>query len=290
MRSAGVSAGSRVSPGMACGRASSGVSERAPGRSPGRAFLGVSALLFAACTAVTIVWCGSMSAMGGMPMSGGWTLSMAWMRMPGQTWLAAAASFLGMWLVMMVAMMLPALLPMLLRYRQAVGGAGQPRLGRLTALVGLAYFFVWTLCGAAVFPLGVALAALEMQLPALARAVPVMTGLLVLVAGATQFSAWKARQLACCRETPGRAHTLPADAATACRHGLRLGLHCVTCCASLTAILLGIGVMDLRAMAAVTAAISAERLAPGGQRVARVIGVVAVAAGLFMIVRAAGVG
>ena len=41
-----------------------------------------------------------------------------------------------------------------------------------------------------------------------------------------------------------------ADAGTAWRHGLRLGLHCSHCCAGLTAILLVIGVMDLRAMAA----------------------------------------
>jgi len=57
---------------------------------------------------------------------------MAWMRMPGQTWPGAAASFLGMWVVMMVAMMLPSLVPMLWRYRQAVGRTGDPRLGRLT--------------------------------------------------------------------------------------------------------------------------------------------------------------
>ena len=56
----------------------------------------------------------SMSAMGGMPMPGGWTMSMPWMRMPGQSWPAAAASFLGMWIVMMAAMMLPSLVPMLL--------------------------------------------------------------------------------------------------------------------------------------------------------------------------------
>ena len=36
-----------------------------------QAFLGVSALLFAASAALTIVWCASMSAMGGMPMPGG---------------------------------------------------------------------------------------------------------------------------------------------------------------------------------------------------------------------------
>jgi predicted metal-binding membrane protein len=110
-----------------------------------RTFLGVSALLFAASTAVTIVWCASMSAMSGMPMPGGWTMSMAWMRMPGQTWLGAAATFLGMWIVMMVAMMLPVLVPMLARYREAVGRAGEAHLGRLTMLVAVGYFFVWTI-------------------------------------------------------------------------------------------------------------------------------------------------
>jgi predicted metal-binding membrane protein len=80
-------------------------------RASQRAFFGVSALLFAASTAVTIAWCESMSAMGGMPMPGGWTMSMAWMRMPGQTWPGAAAAFLGMWAVMMVAMMLPSWSP-----------------------------------------------------------------------------------------------------------------------------------------------------------------------------------
>ena len=113
-------------------------------RASQQAFFGVLALLFAASTAVTIVWCASMSAIGEMPMPGGWTMSMAWMRMPGQTWPGAAASFVGMWVVMMVAMMLPSLVPMLWRYRQAVGRTGETHLGRLTALVGVGYFFVWT--------------------------------------------------------------------------------------------------------------------------------------------------
>jgi predicted metal-binding membrane protein len=79
---------------------------------------------------------------------------------------------------------------------------------------------------------------------------------------------------------------LPADAGTAWRHGLRLGVRCGYCCAGLTAILLVIGVMDLRAMAVVTAAITVERLAPAGERVARVIGPVVVLAGLCQIARA----
>jgi predicted metal-binding membrane protein len=259
-------------------------------RASHHAFFGVSALLFAASTALTTLWCASMSAMGEMPMPGGWTMSMAWMRMPEQTWPGAAASFVGMWVVMMVAMMLPSLVPMLWRYRQAVAGTGQTRLGPLTALVGLGYFVVWTVFGIAAFPLGVALAAIEMEQPALARAVPMAVGVVILIAGVLQFTAWKAHHLACCREAPGRGRTVPASAGTAWRHGLRLGLHCGYCSAGLTATLLVVGVMDLCAMAAVTAAITVERLAPCGERVARAIGAVLNGAGVFLIARAVGLG
>jgi predicted metal-binding membrane protein len=258
-------------------------------RASQQAFLSVSALLFAASTAVTIAWCASKPAMG-MPMPGGWTMSMTWMRMPGQTWPGAALSFFGMWVVMMTAMMLPSLVPMLCRYRHAVGRAGEERLGSLTALVGTAYFFVWTVFGMAVFPLGVALATIEMQRPSLARAVPMAAGMVVLIAGALQFTPWKARHLTCCRESPGRGRTLPADAGTAWRHGLRVGLHCSYSSAGLTAILLVAGVMDLRVMAVVTAAVTAERLAPSGERVARAIGAVVIGTGLFLIARATGLG
>jgi predicted metal-binding membrane protein len=260
------------------------------------AFVGVTVLLFTGSATLTIAWCTSMSAMGGMPMPGGWTMSMAWMRMPGQTWPGAAASFLGMWVVMMVAMMLPSLVPMLRRYPEAVGGTSARRLGALTAIVGAGYFFVWTVFGMAVFPLGATLAELEMQQPTLARAVPIAAGVVVLIAGALQFSPWKARHLACCREGSASARadvtasTLLADAPTAWRYGLRLGLQCSHCCAGPMAILLVMGVMDLRAMAVVSAAITIERLAPAGEHIARAVGVVVMGAGLSLIVRSAGLG
>jgi predicted metal-binding membrane protein len=254
-----------------------------------RTFFGLSVLLFAASAVVTIVWCASMSAMG-MSMPGGWTMSMAWMRMPGQTWLGAAASFLLMWVVMMVAMMLPSLVPMLWRYRRALGRTGETRRGRLTALVGVVYFFVWTVFGMAAFPLGIALKTIEMQQAALARVVPIAVGVVVLIAGAFQFSAWKAHHLACCRRAPGRDQTVPANASTAWRLGLRLGVHCSCCCAGLMAVLLVVGVMDARAMVVVAAAITVERLAPAGEQVARVIGAVVVGMGMLLIARAGGLG
>jgi predicted metal-binding membrane protein len=259
-------------------------------RASQHAFFGVSGSLFAASATVTTLWCASMSAMSEMPMPGGWTMSMAWMRMPGQTWPAAAASFLGMWIVMMLAMMLPSLFPVLWRYRDAVGNASAKRLGWLTATAGAGYFVVWTAFGMAAFPLGVALAAIEMQQPAFARAVPMAICVVVLLAGAVQFTRWKADRLACCREAPEHALGLPADARAAFRHGVRLGLRCGRCCANLMAVLLVVGVMDLRAMAAVTAAITVERLLPAGELVARATGAVLVGSGFFLIARAAGVG
>jgi predicted metal-binding membrane protein len=254
------------------------------------ALFGVSTLLFAISAVVTVAWCTSMSGMGGMSMPGGWTMSMAWMRMPGQTWPGAAASFLGMWTAMTVAMMLPSLVPMLRRYRERVVATDETALGRLTALVAVGYFFVWTMLGMVVFPLGIALAAIEMQLPALSRAVPIAVGVVVLLASVLQFTAWKARQLACCRLSPERGRFLPSDTGTAWRHGLRLGLHCSQCCAGPMAILLVIGVMDLAAMTVVAAAITVERLVPHAERIARLIGVVAVGAGLFLVAQAIGLG
>jgi len=239
-------------------------------RRPDRVFIGSAVLVFAASTAVTIAWCSSMSAMPGMEMPGGWTMSMAWMRMPGQSWLGAAATFLGMWAVMMIAMMLPVLAPRLVR------------LNSQTALFAAGYFSAWVLFGAAAYPVGVGLAEAAMRVPALSRAVPFAGGVVLAVAGVLQFTPWKARLLACCRESPGCCAS-PRVGGDAWRLGRKLGRQCVSCCLGPTASLLVMGVMDLRAMAVVTLAICAERLAPAGERVARVIGAVFIAASLFVI-------
>jgi predicted metal-binding membrane protein len=55
-------------------------------------------------------------------------------------------------------------------------------------------------------------------------------------------------------------------------------------------VLLVAGVMDLRVMAVVTTAITVERLAPRGERAARVIGAGIVGGGALLIARAVGLG
>ncbi len=218
-------------------------------------------------------------------MPGGWVMPMTWMRMPGQTWAGAAASFLAMWLAMMTAMMLPSLVPVLGSFRHSLSEAGGTGSAALTALVALGYFLAWTAVGVVVFSLGVALASAEMRWDGLSRVVPVAGGVLMVAAGALQFTAWKARQLGRCREEPGCREARSGRAAGALRQGIRLGRHCGLCCAGYTAVLCLAGLGNLAAMALVAVAITLERLAPRPRWIVRVSGAVVVAWGLLSIAR-----
>ena len=245
-----------------------------------RGFLAASALLFIATAAATVAWSRSMPTMSAMPM--------AWMPMCGQTWWSFAASFIGMWTVMMVAMMLPSLLPMLLRYRAEMRATGTANLAALTALATTGYFVIWAAIGVAVFALSVGLAAVQMAWPVLLRAAPAATGVIVVAAGALQCSVWKLRQLARCREAPRLGSTSRMKVGAAWRYGVRIGMRCVRSCMGLTVILVVTGAMDLRTMAAVSAAMTLERVAPHGEVVARGIGAIALAGGLLLVLRSAG--
>ncbi len=251
-------------------------------RSSERAFLAISALLFLASAGGTIYWWGTMS--GGMSMGGGW-----WTRMPDQTWLGAAASFMGMWVVMMAAMMLPSLVPTLLGYRRLVRRPDKTRLGGPTALAGVGYLTVWAAFGGVAYLLGVALTAAQMQWMALARWAPVVAGVVMLLAGGLQLTTWKVRRLGCCRDVSAWARSLSAGTQGALQDGLRLGAHCTLCCSGFMLILLVTGMTNLGAMAVVAAAITVERLAPRPELVARAAGIVILAAGALAIARAVGV-
>jgi predicted metal-binding membrane protein len=206
---------------------------------------------------------------------------MAPMSMPAPSSLGAVGLFLGMWAAMTAAMMLPSFGPMLWRYRRAVGAAGPMRREMLTTIVGIGYFAVWMALGVLAFPLARASVALG-------RTAPIATGVVVLLAGAWQLTSWKAHHLACCRMHPARACARSHDARAAWRLGVRHGLDCARCCGNLMAIPLVVGLMDARAMLLVGAAIAIERLAPAGARLARVIGIVVLGAGVSSIVRAIG--
>lgn len=247
-------------------------------------FVGVGGLLFLVSAGATIYLRGSMA--GAMAMPGGPAVTSPWARMPGQSWIGAAASFVGMWVVMMAAMMLPSLMPVLTSYRRAVLGLGEPSPGAVTGLAGAGYLLVWGVCGAVAYPVGAALAAGGPQWPAVARSTPVATGVVLLLAGWFQMTRWKARHLERCRSAPSCGSAPTARAWSAWRHGLRLGFHCTLCCAGLMASLLVTGVMNLGVMAVVACAITIERLTRWPKLAARAGGTVLLGAGALAVARA----
>jgi predicted metal-binding membrane protein len=129
----------------------------------------------------------------------------------------------------------------------------------------MGYFFVWTVVGVVVFALGVALTAMAMQHPVVARGVPLARWAAVSIAGLVQLSAWRVRRGVRWWAAPEWGLALPADAGAAWRAGMRLGVDCGHRCAGLMAILVLVGVMDLRVMAVVTAAITGERFVSLGR-------------------------
>ena len=232
-----------------------------------RAFIGGSALLFAACTVATVRSCWSTSPR--MPM-------------PGDS-LREAVAFVGAWAVMMVAMMLPSFLPALLGYRRELREADARSVATQTVLAGVGYFLVWTSAGAIVYLLSVGLMTAEMRWPALASSVP-----------------WAARG-----GLPGRgcgsAHGVEGAAAgalsdgllcgrvpsgnrwNAWRDGVRFGVHCCLCCAGFMLALLVSGMMDLGGVAGIAALITLERVARRPERAARAAGIVLLATAALRI-------
>lgn len=202
------------------------------------------------------------------------------MASPAMTALMAAA--------MMVAMMLPSIAPTIWRYYRRLRAMRIPRAAFSTTVLAVGYASVWTVIGLALFALNASVYPMGMVSSAHSALAP-WAGALVLCAGVLQRSRWKARQLLLCREAcvDGQAGFTRATAAMLA--GCRLGVDCGLSCAAPMAILLAAGIMDTRMMAVVTASITAERVAPGGARIARMTGTIALVAGVVMCMRAIGV-
>jgi predicted metal-binding membrane protein len=245
-----------------------------------------SLLVFAAAAAATSYFVATMSG-GPMPMPGGWEMSMMWMVMPGQTWVAAAVVFTVMWLAMMVAMMLPSAMPMLLLYRRAATFRKDAHVGASLWLLGGAYFFVWTAFGVLAYAAGMTISWLAMRYRAVSVAVPPATAAALIAAGAYQLTPWKSACLEHCRDPMALvANHLERGRSGALRLGLHHGVYCAACCWALMVIQLVLGVMNLGVMIVVAAAITLEKLLahPWGYRTARFAGLLSISGGLWLLV------
>jgi predicted metal-binding membrane protein len=231
-------------------------------------FVVICVLAFVASVAATIYFCRSVCC--DIEMPGGWTMSMMWMRMRGQTWVGSATNFLLMWLAMMVAMMLPSALPTFLKTK---------RPGLELCSMASGYLAMWFAAGVVIYAFGVMFATVAVRSEWFSRAVPWLLGATLLAAGAIQFTRWKMTHLLRCRSRFGCAVSC-ADHESSFRLGCKQGAACCLCCASPTAILTALGMMNPFVVIGVTIVVTAEKLMPRPDLVTRLVGVAAILTGV----------
>ena len=176
-----------------------------------------------------------------------------------------------MWAVMMMAMMLPAAAPMVLTIVNLCRHKQQPGLAWIFVT---AYLVIWTLFSGAATVLHWGLQVSGMITPMMSSSSFWLTGVLLLVAGAVQFTQLKEVCLRHCRTPMGFLLTEWRDGATGALHmGLKHGLFCLGCCWFLMILLFYAGVMNLIWIAGLAIFILVEKTAPAGEWIGRLAGV-----------------
>lgn len=196
-----------------------------------------------------------------------------------------AALFLAAWIAMMVATMFPAIAPMVLMVarisanKRAAGHEVSPLKFFLAG-----YLLLWAALGIPVYSAAVGAERLAAHVDLVADNAARIGGGLIAAAGAYQFTALKDRCLTACRSPLAFVMQHWRDGRLgALRMGLHHGWHCVGCCAGLMLAMFPLGMMNVAALATVTALIYAEKVLPTGQRVRIAAGIAMLLFGLAVV-------
>lgn len=222
---------------------------------------------------------GSANSMGTMDSSRGARLT-AGMRAP---------LFLAMWTVMMIAMMFPAAAPMILTFARIQGDKrDRGQVFVPTWVFAGGYLLAWVATGALAFLLASGADRLAARSALLSDNAARTGGLVLLLAGVYQFTPYKYSCLTKCRTPLQFIMTSWRDGVRgALRMGIEHGAYCVGCCWLLFVILFPLGVMNIAAMAFITAVVFAEKLLPLGRQVTRLAAVALIAYGLLVMLHPA---
>lgn len=230
------------------------------------AFLSLAAWVIAAYYSSTMGVMNANSQMSGMNMS----LS------PLQVLL-----FLFIWVVMMVAMMLPSTAPMIMSYI----GLSQQRnsVYSRTLNFALGYFIIWAGFGMLAYMASMFFSSLVMDFPMLQSYDKLFAAVVLISAGAYQFSPLKYACLSHCRTPMGFIlHHWREGKLGALRMGISHGIYCVGCCWVLMVLLFTIGLMNLALMASLALFIFIEKVSSHGLIVGKTVGFMLIAAGILM--------
>ncbi len=215
------------------------------------------------------------------PMSG----ASAWMMTPNWD-LPHLLLLWAMWTVMMTGMMLPSASPLILLYGAIARRSAQGTAGRQIYALTAGYLVVWTAFSLGATALQRGLAALLVMSPMMEVTNSRFGATLLLLAGVYQLTPIKHACLQACRSPLGFLMTRWRTGwPGAFVVGIEHGAYCVGCCWALMLLLFAGGVMNLTVIAALTAFVAFEKLAPLGPQGARISGVLLIAAGFLMLVR-----
>ena len=195
-------------------------------------------------------------------------------------------AMLAMWMVMMAGMMLPSAAPTILLFDALHTHTSHVGRGAHagTALFAAGYLIAWSVFSAVATTAQWGLNASRLLSASMSSSGPIFTGLLLLAAGAYQFSPWKAACLGQCRN--------PAEFLVRHRRegnlgsltmGLQHGAYCIGCCWALMVLLFAFGVMDLLWVAVLAIFILGEKLAPAGALLGRVGALIMICGGAALM-------
>ncbi len=210
-----------------------------------------------------------------------WIVTVARMRgmdMGPGTDLGGFGWYIGVWVTMMAAMMLPSALPMV-GFVRRIGSAA-------TTWVFIAgYLAAWTAYGIIAYAVARLVRSAGLGFLAWDADGPLIVGIVVVAAGAYQLTPLKRTCLRHCRSPLAIVmHRWRAGRLGALEMGAEHGAYCVGCCAGLMLILFALGVMSLLWMALVAAAIFAEKVLPGGERLSPLLAAAFVVTGVWLAV------
>jgi predicted metal-binding membrane protein len=193
-----------------------------------------------------------------------------------------ALTFLVAWGVMMAAMMLPSATPMILLYAALHKNASRSAPpGIPSALFALVYLAIWLAFGIRVYIASVVVASQT----GLAGVLPYALAVVLIGTGVYQLTPLKRVCLRVCRSPLG---FLLARARTGYGGTLRLALehagYCVGCCMALMVVLVAAGAMSLQWVLLIAAVVAFEKLLPGGEWTARMVGAGLVVLGIAVAV------
>ena len=137
----------------------------------------------------------------------------------------------------------------------------------------IGYLSIWSLFGVGAYLLSLVLPAVGMSGPGLRTYSPVAGGLVLILAGAYQWSPLKRVGLKHCRSPlVFLMHGWRDGYVGAFRLGATHAAYCVGCCLGLMIVLFAVGVMNLAWMGLLAAIIFVEKVVPSGQLASQLVG------------------